>query len=284
MPYNKLPTSCGNILCYSLGGVVKAEDYTEKLIPDVERIANEFGKARILLDIADFHVKDMEWAAMWEDTKFGTKLGKIERFALICKHQKIAYGLKTFLIGIEFKTFHIGEKKQALDWIFQDSAFRNSIISDLKENHAIPFVHATKYLVPIDSAEAAKCALSHALHLLRADGSDEELHLLTVITKPNDVIPLTNVISEASQLIEDVVGPRTEDTQKLKVSQHIVESSNSVAETILNVAKNIHADYIVIGTRRAEKLTSSLSSICCEVIRSPDCPVLVCKAGQQSTI
>ena len=277
-------SSCGNILCYSLAGIVKAEDYTELLIPDVERVSKEHGKARILLDIADFHVKDMEWAAMWEDAKFGTKIGKIERFALICKHQKIAYALKTFLIGVEFKTFHIGEKKQALDWIFQDSAFRNPVIPDLNENHPIPFLHTTKYLVPIDAAEPAKCALAQALHLLRADGSDEELHLLTVVKNPNDVVPLTNVISEASQLIDDVVGPRTEDTQKLKVSQHIVECSGSIAATILNVADTIHADYIIIGTKRAEKLSSTLGSVCSEVIRSSKCPVLVCKAGQQPDI
>src|SRR3990167_3500224 len=220
MPYISLPSTIGNILCYSVSGVVTAEDYTEKLIPDVERVSDEYGKARILIDIADFHVKDMNWAAMWENPRFGMRMGKIEKFALVCKHDKIAYALKPFMVGVDYKPFHMNEKDRAFQWIFCGSAFMNPV-TQMKANYPIPFLHTSKFLLAIGNDEATKAAIAQAMHLLRADGTEEELHLITVITNEHESSALNREISAAADLIESVIGPRTEDTEKLKVFQHI---------------------------------------------------------------
>jgi SpoIIAA-like len=52
------------------------------LIPRLELIIREYGKARLLLDMGDFH--GWEAAAMWDDTRFGlTHRNDFEKMGVI---------------------------------------------------------------------------------------------------------------------------------------------------------------------------------------------------------
>jgi nucleotide-binding universal stress UspA family protein len=289
MPYRKLPSSTGYILCYSVSGTVTSEDYRNLLIPDVEQAFNEFGKVRILIDISDFSVKDMQWAAMWQDAKFGLKIGKIEKFAVICHHRGIAYMLRAFLLGATYRSFSADDKESAFEWIFDGSAF---ILPELAEEEkasnlespfgSIPFVHTSKFLVALDSAEPARCALAQAIHLLRGEGN-EELHLMTVITNGKNEDTLKRTISEARKLVNDYY-ERNDSSNKLLTFEHIVnnEQEKSIAKTILEVAEEVRADYIIIGTQKVENKNTMNDSVCLEVIQKSKVPVLVCKAGQDT--
>ena len=287
MPYKRLPASRGYILCYSASGAITAEDYTNLLIPDVERAHEQFGKARILLDITNFSVTNMDWAAMWQDAKFGFKMGKIERFALICHHRGISFLLKAFLIGSEYQAFSVNDRLAAFDWIFEGSNFSMPDLTEEEQgilqakNDRIPFIYTSRYLVALDSAEPARCALAQAMHLLRGEGS-EEIHLMTVITDDCDADTLQDAIANASKLVQETY--EGSEMSRLQTFEHVVHTSSaaSIAKAIIDVSMETNADYIIIGTQRADKKSSLSNSVCVEVIGNAKCPVLVCKAGQET--
>ena len=76
----KLGESSGNILGYSVKGVVKVSDY-EKLVPEVESLVEKEGHLRMLLDLGEF--KSEEVRAWLPDLKFGLRFrDKIDKMAL----------------------------------------------------------------------------------------------------------------------------------------------------------------------------------------------------------
>ncbi|MEO8060713.1 MAG: STAS/SEC14 domain-containing protein [Burkholderiales bacterium] len=71
----------GKILVVHVSGKLVKEDYAS-LVPEVDRLARERGKLRLLIDMADFHGWDA--AAAWEDLKLGVKhFADIEKIAVI---------------------------------------------------------------------------------------------------------------------------------------------------------------------------------------------------------
>jgi len=71
----------GKVLEVQLGGKLASEDY-EQLVPTVERLVNEHGTIRILVEMHDFH----GWtpSALWQDIKFDAKhFNDIERVAMV---------------------------------------------------------------------------------------------------------------------------------------------------------------------------------------------------------
>ena len=283
MPYQKLSVSTGYILCYKVSGTVTAEDYTELLVPDVDSAYQSYGKVRILLDISDFRMKDMQWAAMWQDAKFGMKLGRIEKFALICHHQIIAYAVG-FLLGATYQPFSSDNTEAAFEWIFADSSFKRpeikleAIMASQSERGSLEHSRSSKYLIALDSAEPARVALSQALHLVSSGDFTDEIHLMTVITDDSDAELLKKTLSDASALVLDVFS--SHQHHKISTFEHIVNTTanTSVATAIINVASEINADYIIIGTKNIPSRSSLSESVCLEVIRTATCPVLVCKA------
>src|SRR3990170_6202544 len=70
-----------NILLVRANGKLSKQDY-EQLVPAVEELIQQRGKARVLFDMDDFH----GWSAgaLWEDIKFdAAHFNDIERVALV---------------------------------------------------------------------------------------------------------------------------------------------------------------------------------------------------------
>ncbi|MGH9554074.1 MAG: STAS/SEC14 domain-containing protein, partial [Terriglobales bacterium] len=62
----------GNVLSLQANGTLTHADYEQVMIPKLEQIIKEHGKARILFAMGDeFHGWEPE--AMWDDAKFGMK-------------------------------------------------------------------------------------------------------------------------------------------------------------------------------------------------------------------
>ncbi len=71
----------GKLLEIQMSGKLTKKDYAH-FVPAVERLVNEYGKIRILVELHDFH----GWTAgaLWEDIKFDAKhFSDIERIAIV---------------------------------------------------------------------------------------------------------------------------------------------------------------------------------------------------------
>jgi hypothetical protein len=114
-----LPESEGNILVLRAAGKLTDQDYKDVLIPRLESIIREHGKARLLLDMGDeFH--GWEAAALWDDTRFGlTHRDDFEKMGVIGGPRWVQWGLKlaAMVISGEIRSFSSSEREKALSWI-----------------------------------------------------------------------------------------------------------------------------------------------------------------------
>ena len=296
MPFTKQKELCrGNILVYKVEGTITEADYTQNLIPEMQEIIDKNQKVRLLCDVVDFSILDMEWTAMWEDAKFGyTKSKHMSHYGLICKHPSLSQALSPFFSGIDFKSFSPSNKGDAIDWIYKDSSFNldEKDVFQLTNSssdfyNGIPFLHTTKFMVAIGRGEASKVALGHALNLIRGDNSDEELHLITVIRDSSEKKELLHIMERSINHIEKVLGPRSEESKlTLRISRHVLEAvdKQSVAKLITETAANCKIDYIVMGTEHAKEINTVSAlfspSVAAEVLKHSPCPVLICEPHQ----
>jgi hypothetical protein len=71
----------GKVLDVQVSGKLVKEDY-EHFVPTVERLIQQHGKIRVLMEMTDFHGWDAK--ALWEDIKFDLKhFSDIERVAMV---------------------------------------------------------------------------------------------------------------------------------------------------------------------------------------------------------
>ena len=71
----------GKVLHVRVSGKLVKEDY-EHFVPTVERLIQQHGKIRVLMEMTDFHGWDAK--ALWEDIKFDLKhFSDIERVAMV---------------------------------------------------------------------------------------------------------------------------------------------------------------------------------------------------------
>src|ERR1043166_215829 len=71
----------GKVLEVHVNGTLAKTDY-KQFVPEVDRLVEQHGKIRVLLDMTDFH----GWSAggLWEDIKFDLKhFSDIERVAMV---------------------------------------------------------------------------------------------------------------------------------------------------------------------------------------------------------
>jgi hypothetical protein len=115
-----LTESKGNCLLLSASDKLTDEDYKDVLIPRLESIIKEYGKARLLLDMGDeFH--GWEPAALWDDAYFGlTHRNDFEKMGIIGGPKWVEWGLKigAVVISGEIKSFSSNERNEAMRWIF----------------------------------------------------------------------------------------------------------------------------------------------------------------------
>jgi hypothetical protein len=113
------PESGGNVLILTAVSKLTDEDYKKVLIPHLESIIEQRGKARLLLDMGDeYHGWEAE--ALWDDARFGTAHRKdFEKMGVIGGPKWVQWALKIAALAIagEIRTFSPKERDEAVDWI-----------------------------------------------------------------------------------------------------------------------------------------------------------------------
>jgi len=114
-----LPESKGTIVGARASGTLTDQDYQEVLIPQLEKVIEEKGKVRLLLDLGrDFQGWTLE--AVWQDAKFGWgSRNHFEKVALVGGSLWMELGAKAgslFMDG-EVRTFDQDHLQEAWDWI-----------------------------------------------------------------------------------------------------------------------------------------------------------------------
>ncbi len=107
----------GKVLEVRLTGTLVKKDY-EVFVPAVERMAQEHGKIRMLVEMHEFH----GWTAGagWEDIKFGAKhFNAIERLAIVGekKWEKLMAAFWKPFTTAQVRYFDHGALDEARAWI-----------------------------------------------------------------------------------------------------------------------------------------------------------------------
>jgi hypothetical protein len=114
-----LPESRDNVLAVKGSGKLTGRDYEDFLIPSLESVMKEHGKARLLFYMApDFQGWDLD--ATREYASFGLKhRGDFEKVATVCGPKWVHWGMKltSMLTEGEVKTFSCDQAPQAQEWI-----------------------------------------------------------------------------------------------------------------------------------------------------------------------
>ena len=139
-------------------------------------------------------------------------------------------------------------------------------------------------LVPTDLSEGAEEALDYALDLAAALGA--QVHLLNVVGIPSLGVPELG-LAMASVTIDTVVVENQKAIDELAarkrtiapIGQAILRTGDA-KDTILQVAKELGADLIVMGTHGRRGLKRALlGSIAELVVRTAACPVLTVRTS-----
>lgn len=109
----------GKIAILKATGKLAAEDY-EFFVPEIERLMNQHGKIRILLELHDF--RGWSAGALWEDLKFDVKhFNDIERLAIV-GDKKWEKGMAIFckpFTTAKVRYFDMSQADEAREWISQ---------------------------------------------------------------------------------------------------------------------------------------------------------------------
>ncbi|MBL4592348.1 MAG: universal stress protein [Flavobacteriales bacterium] len=120
-----------------------------------------------------------------------------------------------------------------------------------------------KVLVPHDFTAVADCAVSHASKL--AKSFDGEVYLLHVVSKPKEV-------DAAKQKLEKLV---EQADSKYDVNTHVIVRIGNIFEDIGDVASEIGAGYIVMGTHGAKGMQKIMGSHALRVISHSKVPFII---------
>lgn len=113
-----LPQSEGNMLVVKATGKLTNEDYKQTLIPRMDTIIREYGRARLVMDMSnDF--QGWQISAMWDDVRFGVAhRNDLERMAIVGGTKSIEWGAKIAKLWMngQIKCFPATEFNTALAW------------------------------------------------------------------------------------------------------------------------------------------------------------------------
>ena len=137
-----------------------------------------------------------------------------------------------------------------------------------------------RILVPIDFSEQSLIALEQSYNLSRL--TNAELHLLHVIDESfhlpflggNEDKTMEVKVTKAMEKLAD------ETRQKAGIKVKVKIASGKIYEEIQNMAKEIEATFIIMGTSGSVGLKRFIGSNALRVIRESPCPVITIK-GQK---
>lgn len=120
-----------------------------------------------------------------------------------------------------------------------------------------------KVLVPHDFTSVADCAISHAAQVAKSYNGD--VYLLHVVSKQKEVEPTREKLKEVALKAE----------KKHGVNTHVIVRIGSIFEDIGDVASEISAGYIVMGTHGARGMQKILGSHAIKVISHSKVPFII---------
>jgi nucleotide-binding universal stress UspA family protein len=134
----------------------------------------------------------------------------------------------------------------------------------------------TNILVPIDFSPCAEHALDYACDLAAKLGA--RVHVINAIgaTLPELSVALTDqMISSIRHNNAAVLAKLLEPRRKVAAFGEVAVVDNDARDAILQAARAVHADLIVIGTHGRRGLSRVLlGSVAEDVVRRAPCPVL----------
>ena len=109
----------GNVICFQATGKLTHGDYEQVLVPRLEQIIKDHGKARCLLAMGEeFH--GWEPAALWDDAEFGMKhRTDFEKLAVVGGPKWVEWATKVgaLIIPCEVKIFPAKQLTDAQSWL-----------------------------------------------------------------------------------------------------------------------------------------------------------------------
>jgi len=114
-----LPESHGNILAVKGLGTLTDLDYQNVLIPQLDSLIKEYGKAKCLF-VMDEAFQGWELEAAWDDATFGLRhRNDFEKIAVVGGPRWVEWcaKLSAHLMSGEIKTFSTGDLEKAWEWI-----------------------------------------------------------------------------------------------------------------------------------------------------------------------
>lgn len=114
-----LPESVGKVLILKATGKLTDRDYKELLIPRLESIIREYGKASVLFEMGD-EFRGWEAEALWDDARFGlAHRNDFDKMAVVGGPGWVEWGLRLakLIMSGEIKSFSPAEREEATHWI-----------------------------------------------------------------------------------------------------------------------------------------------------------------------
>ncbi|MGF1472789.1 MAG: universal stress protein [Rubrobacteraceae bacterium] len=143
-----------------------------------------------------------------------------------------------------------------------------------------------KILVATDGANDSELAIRRAAEL--ADTTNAELHMVYVMIMSQWMMPDDLSDNQYNRLKERAQGVLDEDTEKLnRAGQTVAQSHLKVGrradEEVIELAEQLDADMIVVGSRGAGTLRRALMGSDAEsIVRHASMPVLVVRSEKNS--
>jgi nucleotide-binding universal stress UspA family protein len=129
-----------------------------------------------------------------------------------------------------------------------------------------------KVLVPHDFTSVANCAISHAAKI--AKSFKGEVYLLHVVSKTGEIDDAKNKLTKIAQDSENKYGIKT----------HVMVRIGNIFEDIGDVASEIGAGYILMGTHGAKGMQKIMGSYALKVISHSKIPfIIVQEKGPSAT-
>ncbi|MDR3556977.1 MAG: STAS/SEC14 domain-containing protein [Syntrophobacteraceae bacterium] len=113
-----LPESADNVLIFKASGKLTDSDYKDVLIPRLEAIIGEYGKARLLVDVDKFQGWEAE--AMWDDARFGlAHRNDFDKMAIVGGPGWFEWATKLarLIMSGSIRSFSPSEREEAMRWI-----------------------------------------------------------------------------------------------------------------------------------------------------------------------
>ncbi|MBN1395288.1 MAG: STAS/SEC14 domain-containing protein [Pirellulales bacterium] len=130
-----LPQSEGNMLVVKATKKLTNQDYKDVMIPRLEAIIREYGRARFILDLShDFH--GWEASAMWDDVRFGVAhRNSFERMAIVGGPKCAEWGTKLakLIMNGEIRYFPPEKYDEAYEWVSEYSTAETDVTMDHTE-------------------------------------------------------------------------------------------------------------------------------------------------------